>query len=184
MKAIAGGMFVESGANMSTMDRGISVRNVIEHCHISLIRFLRKKLPTPEDASDVAQEAYIRLMAYEGSSEITSPSSLLFRIAINVANDFGRAGKVRRVSDHCNIDGLDFDSGIASPEKQVSDNQELDLLFQAIEQLPPKCQKVFLLSRVHNMTYPEIAKHCGITVKMVEKHISRALAVCTEKTNR
>ena len=29
--------------------------------------------------------------------------------------------------------------------------------------------------------YPEIAAHCGISVKMVEKHISRAIAACLEK---
>ncbi len=182
MKAITGGMFASTSADIPKSDRGVSVSDVINHCHNSLIRFLQRKLPTPEDASDVAQEAYIRLMNYEGSKEVVSPSSLLFRIAINVANDLGRAGKVRRVADHCDIDGLDFDSGVASPEREVSATQELDILCEAIEQLPPKCQKVFLLSRVHNMTYPQIAEHCGISVKMVEKHISRALAICTEKT--
>jgi DNA-directed RNA polymerase specialized sigma24 family protein len=40
---------------------------------------------------------------------------------------------------------------------------------------------VFLLSRASDMTYPEIAAHCGISVKMVEKHISRAIAACLEK---
>jgi RNA polymerase sigma-70 factor (ECF subfamily) len=31
------------------------------------------------------------------------------------------------------------------------------------------------------MTYPQIARHCGISVKMVEKHVSHALAVCLQK---
>ena len=183
MKAITGVMLAENGTKrVPESEKAVVVRDVINEYHSSLIHFLQRKLPTPEDAFDVAQEAYIRLMNYEGSREVMSPSSLLFRIAINIANDLGRAGKVRRVADHCDIDGLEFDSGIPSPEREVAASQELDLLYQAIEQLPPKCQRVFLLSRVNNLTYPQIAEHCGISVKMVEKHISRALAICTEKT--
>jgi RNA polymerase sigma factor (sigma-70 family) len=161
----------------------LSIENLVNHCHISLVSFLRRRLRVGEDARDVAQEAYIRLMQYEGSKDVKSPESLLFRIAINIANDMGRADKVRHVADHCDIDGLDFDSGIASPEREVSASQQLDLLYDTIEQLPPRCRQVFLLSRFHNMTYAQIAEHCGISVKMVEKHISRALAICAAKSD-
>jgi RNA polymerase sigma-70 factor (ECF subfamily) len=161
----------------------LSIEKLINSCHISLLSFLRRRLRVGEDARDVAQEAYIRLMQYEGSNDVKSPESLLFRIAINIANDLGRADKVRHVANHCDIDGLDFDSGIASPEREVSASQQLDLLYHTIEQLPPRCRQVFLLSRVHNMTYPQIAVHCSISVKMVEKHISRALAICAAKAD-
>jgi RNA polymerase sigma-70 factor (ECF subfamily) len=161
----------------------LSIEKLISSCHISLVSFLRRRLRVGEDAKDVAQEAYIRLMQYEGSKDVKSPESLLFRIAINVANDMGRADKVRHLADHCDIDGLEFDSGVASPEREVSASQQLDLLYNTIEQLPPKCRQVFLLSRFQNMTYPQIAEHCGISVKMVEKHISRALAICAAKSN-
>ena len=162
--------------------KALSIENLVSSCHISLVSFLRRRLRVGEDARDVAQEAYIRLMQYEGSKDVKSPESLLFRIAINIANDMGRADKVRHVSDHCDIDGLDFDSGIASPEREVSASQQLDLLYATIEELPPRCRQVFLLSRFQNMTYPQIAEHCGISVKMVEKHISRALAICAAKS--
>ncbi len=58
-----------------------------------------------------------------------------------------------------------------------------ELLYETIEHLPPKCRQVFLLSRVRRMTYGEIARHCGISRKMVEKHVSHALAVCMEKVS-
>jgi len=70
---------------------------------------------------------------------------------------------------------------LPSPEREVLATQTLDLLLETIEQLPPKCKQVFLLSRASDMTYPEIADHCGISVKSVEKHISRAIAACLEK---
>jgi RNA polymerase sigma factor (sigma-70 family) len=159
----------------------LSVHNTVRRYHDSLINFLRQRLRTPEDANDVAQEAYIRMMQYQNSRQIRSPSSMLFRIAINVANDLGRSEQVRRVSDQCSLDSVELVSDTPSPEREVSAKQELALLHTAIEDLSPKCRQVFLLSRVRRMTYPEIAVHCGISVKMVEKHISRALAICMKK---
>ena len=159
----------------------LSVHNTVRRYHDSLINFLRKRLRTPEDANDVAQEAYIRMMQYQNSRDVRSPSSMLFRIAINVANDLGRSEQVRHASDQCSLDAVELVSDTPSPEREISARQDLELLRSAIEDLPPKCRQAFLLSRVRRMTYPQIAVHCGISVKMVEKHISRALAVCMKK---
>jgi RNA polymerase sigma-70 factor (ECF subfamily) len=159
----------------------LSIQEVIRRYHGSLLSFLRQRMRTAEDANDVAQEAYIRMLQYEGSREIQSPSSLLFRIAINVANDLGRAEQVRRSSDHYSIDDVDLAADSPTPEREIAAEQDLDLLYAAIDSLPPKCQQVFLLSRAQRMTYPQIAAHCGISIKMVEKHISHALEICTRK---
>lgn len=159
----------------------LSVHKTIRRYHDSLIQFLRQRLRNPDDAFDVAQEAYIRMMRYEGSKDIQCSSSLLYRVAINAANDLGRSELSRRAAQQCGIDDVELVSEQPSPERVVSGKQDLALLCRAIEQLPPKCQQVFLLSRARGMTYPEIAKHCGISVKMVEKHISHALAVCLKK---
>ena len=166
-------------AGLQRKDRApLSVKEIVGRYHVPLLGFLRQRLRQTEDAADVAQETYIRMMQYEGSREVQSPSSLLFRIAINVARDLARAEQVRHVRDQCQLDGLELDSGVASPEREVAAAQDLDELHAAIEALPPKCRQVFLLSRVNDMTYPQIAAHCGISVKMVEKHISHALALC------
>jgi RNA polymerase sigma factor (sigma-70 family) len=159
----------------------LSVHEVIRRHHDSLIRFLRQRLRVQDDAADVAQETYIRMMQYEGSRDIHSPSSMLFRIAINVANDLGRSEQGRRINDQTSIEGLELDCGTPSVEREIAAQQDLTLLYEAIDNLPPKCQRVFLLSRVNHMTYPQIAAHCGISVKMVEKHIGHALAACMKK---
>lgn len=175
---VAGGEMVLSPERTCA---GLSVSETISRYHDSLIRFLRQRLRVKEDAADIAQEAYIRMMQYEGSQKIQSPSSMLFRIAINVANDLGRSEQTRRVSDQLSIEGLELASHEPSADREIAAQQDLDILYDAIEQLPPKCRQVFLLSRVEYMTYPQIAVHCAISVKMVEKHISHALAICMRK---
>ncbi|HEY6125250.1 MAG TPA: RNA polymerase sigma factor [Steroidobacteraceae bacterium] len=171
----------ESSLCVEQERESLSVHDIIRRHHDSLIRFLRQRLRVKDDAADVAQEAYIRMMQYEGSRDIHSPSSMLFRIAINVANDLGRSEQARRVNDQTSIDGMDLACGSPTVEREIAAEQDLTLLYDAIDHLPPKCQRVFLLSRVHHMTYPQIATHCGISVKMVEKHIGHALAVCMKK---
>jgi len=166
---------------VSLRAKPLSIQEIIRRHHGALIKFLRRRLSIAEDAEDVAQEAYIRLMRYEGSSEINSPSAMLFRIAVNVANDHGRAAVARQNKRHTTIDDVELTSELPSAEREVLASQTLDLLLETIEQLPPKCKQVFLLSRASDMTYPEIAAHCGISVKMVEKHVSRAIAACLEK---
>jgi RNA polymerase sigma-70 factor (ECF subfamily) len=161
----------------------LSVQNTIRRYHDSLVHFLRQRLRVPEDALDVAQETYIRMMQYQDSRQIRSPSSMLFRIAINVANDLGRAEQARGMRNHCSVEDLDIASDEPSAERQITAREDLELLYETIEQLPPKCRQVFLLSRVRRMTYGEIAEHCGISRKMVEKHVSHALAVCMEKVS-
>jgi RNA polymerase sigma-70 factor (ECF subfamily) len=159
----------------------LSVQTTIRRYHDSLIHFLRQRLRVPDDALDVAQETYIRLLQYQDSTRVRSPSSMLFRIAINVANDLGRAEKSRHMAEQCPADELDLISDQPSAERELCAAQELAILREVIAGLPPKCREVFLLSRVRHMTYPQIARHCGISVKMVEKHISHALAICIRK---
>ncbi len=159
----------------------LCVQTLIRSHHKSLIHFLRQRLRVPEDAFDVAQETYVRMMQYEHSTGLRSPASMLFRIAINVANDLGRTERARSAANQYRVEDLDLVSDLPSPERELEGKQDLEVLYEAIEHLPPKCRQAFLLSRVQRMTYPQIASHCGISVKMVEKHISHALAICTQK---
>ncbi|HEX5046598.1 MAG TPA: RNA polymerase sigma factor [Gammaproteobacteria bacterium] len=161
----------ESGAS-------VSVDEVFRRHHVSLVSFLRRRLRVPEDAFDVAQETYLRMLKYQGSREIESPASMLFKIAANAAIDHSRAAQSHRSTKHLPIDDVELVSEQPSAERSVSAAQSLELLTAAIDGLPPKCREVFLLSREHGMTYLEIAHRCAISVKMVEKHISHALLRC------
>ena len=52
------------------------------------------------------------------------------------------------------------------------------MLEQVIERLPPKRRRVFILSRLHDMSYEQIAAETGLTKAGVKQHIVRALADC------
>lgn len=146
-----------------------------------LVRFLRKRMRNSDDAEEVAQEAYLRLLQRADADHVRYLRTYLFRAALNIAADRERTQHARLGSEHCSLDEVELIDGNPSAERQVAAHQDLAQLYDAIAQLPTKCRQVFLLSRVHHMTYAEIARQCGISVKMVEKHITHALAVCLRK---
>lgn len=160
----------------------LSVEQAFRRYHGGLMNFLRRRLRSEEDAADVAQETYARLVhSYEDDLDPQTASTLIFRIAVNVANDLSRRRKTRHAADHCSADLVPLVSEEPSQERHIHARQQLDLLYEAIESLPPRCRQVFLLNRVDRMSYAQIARHCGISTSMVEKHVTKALAALRDK---
>lgn len=71
------------------------------------------------------------------------------------------------------LDNLLFTS--FTVDEQLSTNEIKDEITRCVNALPDKCKKVFIMSRYHDLKNREIAEKLNITVKAVEKHISKAL---------
>lgn len=148
----------------------------------ALAAYLRRRAASEEDVQEILQESYARILdyGYGGSRLPVVWKSLLYRIATNLALSRMRMHRSHNVAAQQSLDEVELVSEAPSQERLVAAQQELALIRQAIQRLSPKCRKVFLLSRTHRKTYPEIAARCGISVKMVEKYISQALAALRE----
>jgi len=118
----------------------------------------------------------VRLMRYR-SQPADQLKLLMYRIGLNVLNDRGRREQARMASVHVSID--DDYLALASPElaheHRIAQQQALERVRACILKLPPRCRQVYLLNRMEGMSYPQIAAHCAISVKAVEKHIGKAL---------
>lgn len=149
----------------------------------ALAAFLRRKLHDPADLPDALQETSLRAWTYAASAEVKAPVSVCFRIAQNVAIDLARAHQ--RTPFNVQDVALDQHPGEeAGPERSASAQQRLELVKQVIGGLPPGCRHVFLLSRSSGLSNPEIAKRCGVSIKLVEKQISRALRQLREQSRQ
>lgn len=150
--------------------------HVLETHRSSLRIFLRKRLRNEEDVNDALQETSLRLFNFQAHGAAESPTALIYTVAERVAVDFVRRAQSHHASAHCPLEDVQLFSQEPSPEQLASAEQDLGHLIEALERLTPKCQDVFLLSRMEGLSYPQIASRCGISVKMVEKYMSRALA--------
>ena len=74
---------------------------------------------------------------------------------------------------------------VAEPFDQKLERSEFDLQLQsALSALPEKCRSVFLMSRTDELSNRQIAEGLGISVKAVEKQITRALKILRQKLER
>ncbi len=160
-------------------DGRMVVDAVVRACHAEVMRILRARLRHEEDAADLAQEAYARLLRYRGGESEGDLRRLLFRIVDNLLTDHWRWKHAHPEHEAAPIeDALPAMTVESTQDRYVEHHERVALLKQAVLALPPKCRRVFLLSRIQGRSNPEIARICGISVKMVEKHITHALAVC------
>lgn len=146
-----------------------------------LVAFLGRRVGE-DDAQDVAQETFMRLMRYH-AQPADQLRPLMYRIAINVIHDRGRRDSTRQAGLHVSMDE-DFaalPSAEPSQDMRIEREQELELVRQVILQLPTRCRQVYLLNRIEGLSYSQIAQHCDISVKAVEKHIGKALALLRQK---
>ncbi|MEX2453900.1 MAG: sigma-70 family RNA polymerase sigma factor [Rhodospirillaceae bacterium] len=92
----------------------------------------------------------------------------------------GRGGAGRRGSG-----GRPPEETIACPqadaEAVAAGRERLAILSHAVDELPPRCREVFLLSRLDGLSNGEIAQRLGISRNMVEKHIIKAMVHCRRR---
>lgn len=135
-----------------------------------LLTFVRRRFGH-DAAEDLAQETYLH--ASRTQAAVRRPRAFLARIATNLARDRAR----REMARPTLITG-DPRQAMAASEP---DQAQTLLLKQVILGLPPRLREVFLLSRFGGLTYEEIAKQCGVSVKTVEWRMTKALAICAAR---
>jgi len=140
-----------------------------------LVQFLREHRRMEDEAEDLAQESLARFLPYMDQQPAAAWKPLLYRIAINLVNDRLRRRRVRQVHAHVPLEGLDMVSDAPGADELAARLQQRALLHTAIRALPPQCRQVYLLKLLRGMTNAQIAGHCGISSRMVEKHLANAL---------
>src|SRR5690606_28843814 len=162
--------------------RAALVRQLFEDHNRALVTFLAARLHSHAEARDVAQEAYVRMLQLDNSSEIGFLRAYLFRIASNLAVDRMRKRAVREDGPPQAL----FEELLSQPEPErvVLARQELEVLKAALRQLPEKCRQAFSLYMFNERGIPEIAAQLKVSERMVRQYIGDALAWCRVKRER
>jgi len=146
-----------------------------------LLRFLRRRTNGSQEAEDVAQESLLKLLRYRESAPISDWRRLLYRIAINSAHDLFRDSRRQRAKAQAMAEDGRAVASEREPDEFTAYQQRLTRLREAILQLPPKRQRVCLLRFAQGMTNAQIARRCDVSVKTVEKHLTKGLAALRRK---
>lgn len=136
-----------------------------------LQRRLRARLRSAEDARDVIQDAFARLL---GSRTIPAePVAFLNRIVSNLLVD-----RARRAATRGSEVAFDECTGpsVAPTQSDAIELEQTRARYQAsVGALPNRTREVFLLHRVDGLAYKDIAELLSISIRTVEWHVAEAI---------
>jgi len=142
----------------------------------SLYRHLIGLVPSRDDAAELVQECYVRLLRHSDVARFDDVArGYLFRTATNLARDHFRRRRSHQTDKHVNIDDVHLPADEANPERTVAWNETIASIKECVQSLPVVTRRVFLLSRFRSKTYPEIAAMLGISTRTVERKMSEAM---------
>ena len=168
-----------AASRRATEDPRERVVSLFEEHNVALVRFLAARLHSDEEAREIAQEAYVRLLGLNEPDAVNHFRAYLFRVAANLANDRLKQRKRRASLRKAALAGVEESS--PSPEQAVLAAQELAIVREALAELPSRCRTAFLLYKVHQLSITETAARMELSVRMVQLHVARALAHCAER---
>lgn len=150
-------------------------RLFVEH-NSTLVRVLRLRLQSEQEAREVAQEAYVRLLQLDEPGAVSFLRAYLFRIANNLATDRLRKIAVRRSAHADPVFELDEEQ--PGPDRQLAARQQLALVEAALDELPDHVRTAFLLHRLDGMSMREIGVRLSVSEKTAYNHVIKAMVHC------
>ena len=159
----------------------LNIATVYQHHQNELVHYTTRITACRESAEDIIQESFIIFSREAKQQHIENPRAFLFRVAKNLAFDHLKHKKV--TDNYAQVQYPILESTIEAPsiEQIMEDNQLADLMKQVIDELPPRCRDTFILNKMHEMSYGEVARYTGISESGVEKHIMKGLQHCRSR---
>ena len=153
---------------------------VIKYQH-KIIQLVNRYVKDPSEAQDVAQETFIK--AYRALGDFRGDSAFytwLYRIAINTAKNY-LVSRARRSSNY-QVDIQDAEAienapqlqGMDTPERLLLNQEIIDTIKTAIDQLPEEMRTAIMLREFEGMSYEEIAVAMDCPVGTVRSRLFRA----------
>ncbi|MGR6329445.1 RNA polymerase sigma factor [Sphingomonas sp. XXL09] len=133
-----------------------------------------------DDADDLVQEAYARVLNASDYRAITTPRAFVLAIIHNLALERLRRASVVRIDLLASLEALDVADPAPDAFAVASGRSDMQQLLQLIDGLPPQCARVLRMRKVQGMAPAAIAETLSLSVSTVEKHIAKGLALVTK----
>jgi RNA polymerase sigma factor (sigma-70 family) len=147
-----------------------------------LLKFLRRKGRSQEDAEDLIQEAMLRLHVYGRDARVANEEAFLRHAVQNLSIDQHRRD---RPDLHREVQIEDFNAHCPliapqpSPEDNLEVEQRLGRIGALLDSLSVRTREIYFAHRA-GYSYAEIADHMGISHITIKRHIARALLAIME----
>jgi RNA polymerase sigma-70 factor (ECF subfamily) len=143
-----------------------------------LQRYLMRRLDHAQNAQDLAQEVYLRLLRVDEADLVRQPQAYMYRIASHVVYEF----KLReeREKECLTIDSEALmalaerapDPAQGDSWRRMNTERELE---RVLAELPAVDQAIILMQKRDGLSYAQVAQRLGLSIHTVKKYLFRAL---------
>jgi len=157
-------------------------RQLFYACYPRLLSYASGFVSDPDEAKDVVQGCFVRLWENRERLTVVSLQSLLFTMTRNacintlkhkvVRGNF-EASYLQENTEAERLYNFDF---YGNADHRLLHDELQRKIDDVLATLPARTQEVFRMSRHEGLKNREIAEQLGISVKVVERHVGRALA--------
>lgn len=149
------------------------VSQLYVHHHGWIFNFLRRKLGCTQEAADLTQDTFIKVMCKDDLRDMAQPRAYITHIAHGVMVNHVRRKEIEKaylasISDHPEPEYF-------SPETKAIMLETLFLIDEMLDGLNAKVKSAFLMSQLEDLSHTEIAQALGVSVSSVRKYIANAL---------
>jgi RNA polymerase sigma factor (sigma-70 family) len=146
-----------------------------------LVRYLTVRLQSVQEAREVAQESYARLLQLPQPGAPDLLRAYLFKTAANLAIDRLRHRTVQRRAEEQPALLSELTPGPGDwgdPAEQLLAREQADQLLGYLQELPIKCQQVMNLHRFEGISQREVSARLGISERMVRRYVTYTMVYC------
>lgn len=137
--------------------------------------YLNRQVQCRDTAADLLQETFLRLSQQPAGAGLRNVRAYLYQTARNLVIDHFRREE-RRQTYATPVEGLaDLPDETVPVDRALDARQKLEVLQQAMAELPERTREIFELNRIDGLTYLEVSQRLGISESSVQKHLARAL---------
>lgn len=155
-------------------------KELFERYQFQLLRYLKGMVHSPDDAKELLQETYLRLLRQPSFEHVRENArAYLFTTARNLARDLFRARAIRGMEagrEAIAASGLDSPHWDDWPEFALEGELIARLVFKALESLDVPVRTALLLHRFRGLTQQQIATRLGVSERTVERYLKEGLS--------
>ncbi|QGK73684.1 RNA polymerase sigma factor [Flavobacterium sp. SLB02] len=148
---------------------------LIDTYHHKLCVYANSLVKNIYSAEDIVQNVFIKV--WEQRTRLKPDHALksfLYKLVYNEFIDLYRKNQSLFSLEKSYYDAL---NSVIQEEDSESFQRVLNVVNREIQNLPPKCKEVFILSKKEGLTNIEIAEHLDVSIKTVEAQITKAFSI-------
>lgn len=145
-----------------------------------LMRYLRHNWRDQSDIEDLLQDVYVRVFEAARREIPEKTKAFVFTTARNLLVDRVRERRVVPMDAVSDLDALGVAIDTTSPDQNLIARDELRLLREAIEMLPPRYRDVIVMRKIEDLPRSAIASRLGVAETTVSIYLAEGISALSD----